>query len=121
MSNTYHLETIAMGAMSTRREGEPQLAWTESKTVDGGWAFWFSEEDTFQIEKKPEEPKYPFELKVQIMGGKFCRVGPFHSLAAAKEAAERMNARFRESKIHHSQLIGGGFFAVASRVVFPDL
>jgi hypothetical protein len=32
-----------------------------------------------------------------------------------------MNARFRESKIHHSQLIGGGFLALASRVDFPDL
>jgi hypothetical protein len=121
MSNTYHLETIAVVAMSTPREGEPQLTWTESKIVDGDWAFWFSEEETFQIEKKPEEPKCPFELKVQAMDGKFCRVGPFHSLAAAKEAAERLNAHFREGKIHHSQLIGGGFLAVASRVVFPDL
>jgi len=40
-------------------------------------------------------------------------------VASAQEAANRIWRFTLQSKIHHSQVIGGGFLAVASRVLFP--
>lgn len=56
-----------------------------------------------------------------VMDGKTCGAGSFHSLAAAKEAADRIWNFMLQSQIHHSQVIGGGYLGVVSRVVFPNL
>ena len=103
------------------RKGEKLLKWTEVKPVDGKANVWFSGDDMFRI-GPTEDPSYPFRLHLKVLRDKHCGVGPFHSLAAAEEAAERIWAGLLKGKIHYTQLTPPpGYVAVASRVVFPDL
>jgi hypothetical protein len=77
-------------------------------------------EDVFEI-RKAASGDYPFTLFVKVMGGERCSIVPFHSLEAAKVAAERIQAAFDQGKLHYSQIRGSGHVAIVSRVLFPDL
>jgi hypothetical protein len=118
-SKRYHLDTIVAVALSKPREGEKLLKWTEVNLVGGEASVWFSDDEMFRI-ARTEDP-CPFRLDVKVLGDKHCGVGPFHSFAAAAEAAERIWAGLLKGKIHYTQLSASGFVAVASRVVFPNL
>jgi hypothetical protein len=117
----YHLETIGAMALAKPAENSAGFIWTESKSEDGKKRFWYSEDEVFHIEDDPAQPENPFVLVIHIMGDKSCSAGPFHSLAAAQEAANRIWNYMRQGKIHHSQLSGGGHFWVISRQLFPNL
>jgi hypothetical protein len=119
-SKRYHLDTIVAVALATPRVGEKLLTWTEVKPVNAEASIWFSAEDLFKI-AQTENADYPFRLEVKTLGDKYCGVGPFHSHAAAMEAAERIWAGLAKGKIHYSQIGSSGNVAVASRVVFPNL
>ncbi len=108
-------------ALAKPVEGSTRFNWTESKSLDGMKSFWYSDEEVFQIEEDLERPQNSFRLTMRVMDGKSCSAGPFHSLAAAQEAANRIWNFMLQSHIHHSQVIGGGFLGVASRQVFPNL
>jgi hypothetical protein len=123
----YHLDTIVAVTLAKLRKGEKRLEWRETKLVDGQ-SVWFSQEDVFKIHRSEESPDNPFNLYVTVLGDQEaakadhqCRIGPFHSLGAAQEAAERIFSGLMEGKVHRSQFRGAGFVAVASRVVFPNL
>jgi hypothetical protein len=102
-------------ALSTPRVGEKLLTWTEVKPD-----VWFCDDDIFQI-GRTENADYPFRLEVKTLGDKYCGIGPFHTFAAAMEAAERIWAGLLNGKIHYSQIGAFGYVAVASKVVFPNL
>jgi hypothetical protein len=113
------LECFLAVTLSIPREGEKRLKWTEVKLVGGEASVWFSDDEMSRI-GRTEDP-CPFRLDVKVLGDKHCGVGPFHSFAAAAEAAERIWAGLLKGKIHYTQLRASGFVAVASRVVFPNL
>jgi hypothetical protein len=118
-SKQYSLSTIVAVVLSKPREGEKLLKWTEVNLVGGEASVWFSDDEMFRIVRT--EDAYPFRLEVKVLGDKYCGVGPFHSFAAATEAAERIWAGLLEGKIHYTQISGSGFVAVVSRVLFPNL
>jgi hypothetical protein len=118
-SKQYHLDTVVVVALSMPRDGEKRLKWTEAKFVGGTASVWFSDDEMFRI-GRTEDPS-PYRLDVKVLGDKHCGVGPFHSFAAAAEAAERIWSWLLKGKIHYTQLSAPGFVAVASRVVFPNL
>lgn len=113
----FHLELFAAIAMSQPATGSFRFTWTER--IQGGNRVWHSDEDVFRIVQQHADG--PFQLTMRVMGGKTCSAGPFHSLESAKEGANRIWNYMLESNIHHSQVIGGGFVGVVSRVLFPDL
>jgi hypothetical protein len=96
-----------------------RFTWTEPQPE--GKLVWHANEGVFKIEKDPQKAQCPFTLTMTVMDGKTCSAGPFHSVEAAKEAANRIWNFMLQSQIHHSQVIGGGYLGVVSRVVFPDL
>ena len=116
----FHLEIFAAMAL-----GQPvpthgfRFTWNEPQPA--GKPVWHAEGGVFKIEKDPTKLDYPYTLTMTVREGKTCSAGPFHSVAAAKEAADRIWNFMLQSQIHHSQVIGGGHVGVVSRVVFPDL
>jgi hypothetical protein len=117
----YHLDTIVGIALSRPSDGSTNLNWHEETSVDGTKKFWFSNGDVFDIEEELKKGEYPFRLRMGVMGNKKCSIGPFHSLASAQEAANRIWNHMRRGNILHTQVAGGGFVGVASRVLFPNL
>jgi hypothetical protein len=115
----FHLEIFAAMAM-----GQPvpqdgfRLTWNDPHP--DGAQIWHAE-GVFKIERHPTKQDYLYTLTMTVRDGKTCSAGPFHSVAAAKEAADRIWNFMLQSQIHHSQVIGGGHVGVASRVVFPAL
>jgi outer membrane lipoprotein-sorting protein len=112
--------------LSTPREGEKRLQWEETTIVDGQ-SVWFSQEEVFKIALSEEFENYPIVLYVRVLRDQElpddheCGIGPFHSLEAAQEAAERIWAGFLKGQVHRSQFRGSDYVAVASRVMFPNL
>jgi hypothetical protein len=116
----FHLEIFAAMAMS---QPVPQngFRFTWNNPHPGGAQIWHAEEGVFKIEKDPTKQNNPYTLTMTVKDGKTCSAGPFHSVDAAKEAADRIWNFMLQSQIHHSQVIGGGYLAVVSRVIFPNL
>jgi len=116
----FHLEIFAAMAM-----GQPVppngFRFTWNNPHPGDKSIWHAEGGVFKIEKNPTKQDYPYTLTMTVMDGKTCGAGPFHSVEAAKEAANRIWNFMLQSQIHHSQVIGGGYVGVVSRVVFPNL
>jgi hypothetical protein len=116
----FHLETFAAMAM-----GQPVppdgFRFTWNNPHPGGKSIWHAEGGVFKIEKDPQKAQCPFTLTMTVMDEKTCGAGPFHSVEAAEEAANRIWNFMLQSQIHHSQVIGGGYLGVVSRVVFPNL
>jgi hypothetical protein len=86
----------------------------------GGKPIWHAEEGVFKIEENPTKQACPYTLTMTVRDGKTCSAGPFHSVAAAKEAADRIWNFMLKSQIHHSQVIGGGYVGVVSRADVPE-
>jgi len=119
-SQKFHLEIFAAMAVGQPvPEGGFRFTWHEPHP--DGKAVWHAEGGVFKIQKDPTKENYPYTLTMTVMERKTCSAGPFHSVAAAKEAADRIWNFMLQSQIHHSQVIGGGYLGVVSRVVFPDL
>jgi hypothetical protein len=116
----FHLEIFAAMAMG-QRVPKDGFRFTWSEPHPDGKAVWHAEGDVFKIEKDPTKQEYPYTLTMTVRDGKTCSAGPFHSVEAAKEAADRIWNFMLQSQIHHSQVIGGGYVGVVSRAVFPDL
>jgi len=75
------------------RQGEKKLIWTPLAVSDADPKIWYSAEEIFRIDRKEDGSDCPFSLNVKVLDGNYCGVGPFHSLAAAQEAAERIWGR----------------------------
>jgi hypothetical protein len=116
----FHLEifvAIAIG-QPVKADGF-RFTWTDPQPE--GKAIWRANEGVFKVERDPQKAQNPFTLTMTVRDGKTCSAGPFHSVAAAKEAADRIWNYMLQAQIHHSQVIGGGFLGVVSRVLFPSL
>ena len=122
----YHLGTIVAVLLAKPHQGENRLQWVETKLVDGT-SLWLSQEEVFKIKRGEQLPANPFDLYLKVLSDQEfkrdheCRVGPFHSLGAAQEAAERIWSGLLEGKVHRSQFRGSDFVAVTSRALFPNL
>jgi hypothetical protein len=118
----YDFEKIGALALAKPVAESTKFDWQESPSLDGTKKFWSSGQGVFQIEKELKEGiQYPFRLIMHVMEDKICSAGPFHSLATAQEAANRIWNFMLRSHINHSQVSGGGYAAVMSHLVFPDL
>jgi hypothetical protein len=118
----YDFETLGALALAKPAAESTKFDWRESTCTDGTKKFWSSGEGIFQIEKELEEGiKYPFRLIMHVVDDKSCSAGPFHSLATAQEAANRVWNFMLQSHIDHTQVSGGGYAPVMSHVMFPDL
>jgi hypothetical protein len=118
----YDFETLGALALAKPAAESTKFNWKESPALDGTKKIWSCEEGVFQIEEELKEGiQYPFRLIMQVMDGKSCSAGPFHSLAAAQEAANRIWNFMLQSHIQPTQVIGDGYAPVISHVVFPDL
>jgi hypothetical protein len=113
----YGLDTITGVALAAPPKGHFRFTWTV--VVSGTQKrTWYSDEEVFRIE---EDVEFPLRLTMKVMDNKECYLGPFHSLAAAQEAANRIWNHMLAKGIHHSQIVGGGTVGVVSRVLFPNL
>ena len=118
----YDFEAFGALALAKPAAESTKFNWLESPCADGTRKFWSSDEGIIQIEKELKEGiKYPFRLIMHVVDDESCSAGPFHSLATAQEAANRIWNFMLRSHIDHSQVSGGGYAAVMSHVVFPDL
>jgi hypothetical protein len=114
----YVLEIFAAKAFAQPVAGPTNFSWREQTSVDGTKKFWFSDEDVFDIEEELKDGM--IHLIMRVMGGKSCTIGPFHSLASAKEAANRIWNYMLQADIH-TQVKSGGYLGIVSRKLFPNL
>jgi hypothetical protein len=118
----YDFEAFGALALAKPAAESTKFNWLESPCADGTRKFWSSDEGIFQIEKELKEGiKYPFRLIMHVVDDESCSAGPFHSLATAQEAANRVWNFMLQSHIDRTQVCGGGYAPVLSHVMFPDL